>query len=67
MSVMEKHLQNKEAIISVSWLCRASRSPFTADPIQTGTLFRAVTSSFAAFVDNPCDKDPFRKMGVFHF
>lgn len=64
---MEKHLWNKEAVISVSQLCRAPRSPFTAAPIWSGTLFLAVTSFCVTFVDNPCDKAAFRKMGVFHF
>lgn len=66
-SVMEKHLWNKEAVIAESRLCWASRSPFTAAPIQSGTLFLAVTSFCVAFVDNPCDKASFRKMEVFHF
>lgn len=67
MSVMEKHLWNKEAVISGSQLCWASRSPFPAAPIQSGTLFLAVTSFCVAFVDNPYDKSSFRKMEVFHF
>lgn len=51
---------------------RISTVPGATEPlyccsIQSGTLFLAVTSFCVAFVDNPCDKAPFRKMGVFHF
>lgn len=67
MSVMAKYLWNKEAVIAGSRLCWASQSPFSAAPIQSGTLCLAVTSFCVAFVDNPCDKASFKKMEGFHF
>lgn len=64
---MDQHLWDKEAIIAAPRLCWASHSPFAAAPFQSGTLFLAVASFCAAFVDNPGDKASFKKTEGFHF